>query len=136
SEWLQPLVDEAVPLTALSSPQLARLAATLLGDDPSLEGLAARIVERAGGNPYFVEEAVQALVDGGWLQGRPRALQQVRAIDEWPLPDSVQALLAARIDRLPDSLRRRLQTAAVVGLEFDAPTLDALDVAGGAEADL
>ncbi|MFC4251292.1 adenylate/guanylate cyclase domain-containing protein [Sinimarinibacterium flocculans] len=136
SEWLQPFVDEALPLTALRPAQLHRLASTLLGEDPSLEGVADIIVQRAAGNPYFVEEAVQALVDGGWLQGRPRAWTLRRPIDEWPLPDSVQALLAARIDRLPDALRARLQTAAVVGLEFDARILDALDASGDAEADL
>lgn len=135
SEWLQPLVDEAVPLTALRADQLRHLAATLLGDDASLTGLADLIVERAGGNPYFVEEAVQALVDGGWLQGRPRDWRLARAIEEWPLPDSVQALLAARIDRLPDALRQRLQTAAVIGLEFDAATIDALDAGDRAAAD-
>jgi class 3 adenylate cyclase/tetratricopeptide (TPR) repeat protein len=136
SEWLQPLVDEAVPLTALRADQLRHLAATLLGDDPSVTGLDELIVGRAGGNPYFVEEAVQALADGGWLQGRARAWSLVRAVDEWPLPDSVQALLAARIDRLPDGLRQRLQSAAVVGLEFDASTLDALDGGDRADADL
>jgi class 3 adenylate cyclase len=126
SEWLQPLVDESLPLTALRRDQLERLAQTLLGDDPSVAEAAHVVVERAAGNPYFVEEAVQALADGGWLQGRPRAWRLVRPVDEWPVPDSVQALLAARIDRLPDALRARLHAAAVIGLEFEPHLLAVL----------
>jgi class 3 adenylate cyclase/tetratricopeptide (TPR) repeat protein len=119
SEWLQPLIDESLPLTALRRDQLQRLAQTLLGDDPSVADAAGVIVERAAGNPYFVEEAVQALAEGGWLQGRPRAWTLVRPVEEWPVPDSVQALLAARVDRLPDPLRARLHAAAVIGMEFE-----------------
>jgi class 3 adenylate cyclase/tetratricopeptide (TPR) repeat protein len=135
SEWLQPLVDESLPLTALRRDQLQRLAQTLLGDDPSVIDAAGVIVERAAGNPYFVEEAVQALVDGGWLQGRPRAWKLVRPVEDWPVPDSVQALLAARIDRLPDTLRSRLHAAAVIGMEFE-PQLLAVIGNGAIDADI
>lgn len=135
SEWLQPLIDESLPLTALRREQLQRLALTLLGDDPSVAGAAEVIVERAAGNPYFVEEAVQALADGGWLQGRPRAWRLIRPVEEWPVPDSVQALLAARIDRLPDGLRTCLHAAAVVGMEFEPHLLGVIG-AGAIEADI
>jgi class 3 adenylate cyclase len=125
-EWLQPLVHESIPLTALSSAHLLQLAQTLLGEDPSVAGVAEIVAQRAGGNPYFVEEAVLALADGGWLQGQPRAWRLVRAVAEWPVPDSVQALLAARIDRLPDAARSLLQVAAVIGQQFDQDLLQTL----------
>lgn len=137
SEWLQPLVDESVAVAALEDAQLEHLARTLLGDDPSVCEAAKVVAARAGGNPYFVEEAVLSLAEGGWLEGRPRNWRLVRPVEEWPVPDSVQALLAARIDRLPESLRRRLQTAAVIGMDFDAELLTTLDpVAADAEEDV
>ncbi|MFP5306172.1 MAG: adenylate/guanylate cyclase domain-containing protein, partial [Gammaproteobacteria bacterium] len=132
SEWLEPLLDEAIALSALDAGQLRQLAQTLLGEDPSVQGLAQMVAARAGGNPYFVEEAVLSLVDGGWLQGRPRDWRLLRPVDDWPLPDSVQALLGARIDRLPEGLRSRLQTAAVIGLEFEPALLASL---AGADVD-
>ncbi|MFA5939452.1 MAG: adenylate/guanylate cyclase domain-containing protein [Sinimarinibacterium sp.] len=136
SEWLQPLVDESIALSALDGAQLQQLAGTLLGGDPSVAEVAVTLARRAGGNPFFVEEAVLALADGGWLQGRPRAWRLARSIEEWPVPDSVQALLAARIDRLPDVLRGRLQTAAVIGQQFDAELLATLDSADDVEEDV
>lgn len=136
SEWLQPLVDESIALSALGDAQLRQLACTLLGSDPSVAEVATTLARRAGGNPFFVEEAVLALADGGWLQGRPRAWRLARSIDEWPVPDTVQALLAARIDRLPDVLRGRLQTAAVIGQEFDKELLATLDGVDDVEDDI
>lgn len=126
SDWLQPQVDESIMVSALQADQLERLAGNLLGGHASVQPLTAIVAERANGNPFFVEEAVQALAEGGWLQGQPRDWRLVRAIQEWPLPDSVQALLAARVDRLPDRLRARLQSAAVIGQAFDVELLCAL----------
>ncbi|MEQ1440304.1 adenylate/guanylate cyclase domain-containing protein [Fontimonas sp. SYSU GA230001] len=136
SEGLQPLIDESIALSALDDAQLQHLAGTLLGGDPSVAEVARTVARRAGGNPYFVEEAVLALADGGWLQGRPRAWRLTRPVEEWPLPDSVQALLAARIDRLPDTLRGRLHTASVIGQVFDAELLARLDGVADVEEDI
>ncbi|NKF23713.1 adenylate/guanylate cyclase domain-containing protein [Solimonas marina] len=118
-------VDETLRLRALDDADLRALASTLLGPHPSLQAIVDTLVTRAAGHPYFVEEAVLALADGGWLQGTPRAWTLGRALDAWPLPDSVQALLAARIDRLAPALRALLQTAAVIGQQFDAALLAA-----------
>ncbi|MGH8540653.1 MAG: adenylate/guanylate cyclase domain-containing protein [Stenotrophobium sp.] len=119
SEWLIPLLDEQVAVSALSAQQLEQLAAELLGGDASLAGVARRIRERASGNPFFVEEAVQALADEGHLSGDAGAYVLARPIDEWPIPDTVHALLAARMDRLPEAHKSLLQTAAVIGQEFE-----------------
>ncbi len=127
SDWLLPLIDESVTLSALGRPDSESLARTLLGNDPSVDALAGIIATRAAGNPYFVEEAVLALTEGGWLEGRPRAWRLLRPVDDWPMPDSVQTLLAARIDRLAEVPRRVLQTAAILGLEFERELLAELE---------
>jgi adenylate cyclase len=119
SEWLAPHLDEQVAVSALSAVQLEELAHGLLGGHPSLEGIAQGIRQRASGNPFFVEEAVQALEESGHLEGERGAYVLARPIAEWPIPDTVHALIAARIDRLHDDTKRLLHTAAVIGQEFN-----------------
>lgn len=123
NEWLIPHLDEQIAVSALGPEQLERLASDWLGTHPSLKGVAQRIRERASGNPFFVEEAVQALADSGHLRGTRGDYQLARAISDWPVPDTVHALLAARMDRLPDAAKTLLQTAAVIGQHFDAGLL-------------
>ncbi len=125
--WLQAHAHERVALAVLNDAQIETLASELLGVDPSLTDLAQRLGARAAGNPFFVEEAVQALKESGHLQGTNGAYRLMRAIDdEWPIPDTVQALVAARIDRLDEAGKNLLQTAAVIGQDFDARTLSRL----------
>src|SRR5262249_10203620 len=94
-----------------------------LGTDPSLTKLPDRIRERTGGNPFFIEETVQALAEGGSLVGAKGSYRLVRPAAELTLPGTVQAVLAARIDRLPERETPLLQTAAVIGKEFSEPVL-------------
>ncbi|MDO9452357.1 MAG: adenylate/guanylate cyclase domain-containing protein [Stagnimonas sp.] len=124
--WLAPVLDARIAVTALDAPQLSQLARTRLGGDASVASLAAEIGARAGGNPFFVEEAVQALADAGHLQGTPGHYQLASAIDQWPIPDTVHALLAARIDRLPADDKALLQSAAVMGEAFTPALLATL----------
>lgn len=126
AETLQEMSADTLLLHPLADRDLEDLARTLLGADASLTDVVGTLVQRAGGHPYFVEEAVLALADGGWLSGSARAWRLARPIDEWPLPDSVQALLAARIDRLDESQRALLQAAAVIGQRFDTELLAAV----------
>jgi class 3 adenylate cyclase len=126
NEWLIPHLDEQIAVSALGAEQLENLARDWLGPHASLNGVARRIRERAGGNPFFVEEAVLALEDAGFLRGERGAYQLARPIDDWPVPDTVHALLAARVDRLEGVHKDLLQTAAVIGTEFSAGGLAAL----------
>jgi class 3 adenylate cyclase/tetratricopeptide (TPR) repeat protein len=103
------------PLAATSSRELLDY---LLGDDPSVADVCERIEQRAGGNPFFIEELVRGLVDLGRLAGDRGAYRLVRRVDEQALPATVQAVIAARIDRLPEREKRLLQTAAVIGRQF------------------
>jgi len=99
----------------------------LLGNDPSTRGLAEAIHARTGGNPFFTEEVVQTLIESGHLQGTRGAFRLVTPIEHLAVPASVQAVLAARIDRLPERDKQVLQTAAVIGKEFAEPILLAAD---------
>ncbi|HEY0913722.1 MAG TPA: adenylate/guanylate cyclase domain-containing protein [Solimonas sp.] len=126
SESLLPWLDEQLRVTALDDAQIERLARSLLGDDPSVEKLPRTLRERAGGNPFFVEEAVLSLAESGELEGERGDYRLAREIRQWTVPDTVHALLAARIDRLPDEAKTLLQSAAVIGQEFRAPLLATL----------
>jgi hypothetical protein len=73
---------------------------------------------RTNGNPFFIEEVVQSLVEGGHLAGRRGAYRLARPIEMLQVPASVQAVLSSRIDRLPEREKPVLQTAAVIGKTF------------------
>ena len=98
----------------------------LLGDDPSLAPLTQLLITRTEGNPFFLEESVRTLVEAGVLVGTPGAYRLAQAIPTVQVPATVQAVLAARIDRLPPEEKRLLQTAAVIGTEVPLPLLQAI----------
>jgi tetratricopeptide (TPR) repeat protein len=98
----------------------------LLGDDSSLLPLKSLLIARTEGNPFFLEEGVRTLVETGVLGGEPGAYRLARPLDGLQVPATVQAVLAARIDRLPLEEKRLLQTAAVVGIEVPLPLLQAI----------
>src|SRR3989441_9180141 len=89
--------------------------AVLLGADPSLEPLTQLLIARTEGNPFFLEESVRTLVETGVLVGTPGIYRLSQAVPSIQVPATVQAVLAARIDRLPPDEKRLLQTAAVIG---------------------
>jgi len=98
----------------------------LLGNDPSLAPLKHLLIARTEGNPFFLEESVRTLVETGVLVGDPDAYRLVQALPTVQVPATVQAVLAARIDRLPPEDKRLLQTAAVIGTEVPLPLLQAI----------
>src|SRR5262249_62303246 len=73
---------------------------------------------RTNGNPFFIEEVVQSLVEGGHLAGRRGAYRLATPIEMLQGPASGQAVLSSRIDRLPEREKQVLQTAAVIGKTF------------------
>jgi len=98
----------------------------LLGDDPSLAPLKQLLIERTEGNPFFLEESGRTLVETGTLVGEPGTYRLAQALPSIQVPATVQAVLAARIDRLPPEDKRLLQTAAVIGTEVPWPLLQAI----------
>ena len=105
---------------------VGRIGDDLLGHDASLAGLATMIHERTGGNPFFTEEVVQSLIESGALQGTRGNYRLVTPIARLQVPPTVQALLAARIDRLGEREKHVLQVAAVIGKDFSEPLLAAV----------
>ncbi len=95
----------------------------LLGADPSLAALKALLIERTDGNPLFLEESVRALVETQALIGERGARRLARPLETVQVPASVQAVLAARIDRLTPAAKHLLQTAAVIGKDVPFPVL-------------
>ena len=120
-----------VRLEALPQESLAQLLDTLVGNDPALEPLRQLLIARTGGNPFFLEESVRALRETKGLVGDPGAHRLARPIEELHVPASVQAVLAARIDRLSPDDKRLLQTAAVVGHEVPHALLETIADAHG-----
>ena len=98
----------------------------LLGDDASVEPLTPLLIARTEGNPFFLEESVRTLVETGSAGGRTRDLSPGPRPPTVQVPATVQAVLAARIDRLPPEEKRLLQTAAVIGTEVPLPLLQAI----------
>ncbi len=115
---LDPLAAESADemLTALLTADLP-LPDQGEGPDVGIEELKRFIIERTQGNPFFIEEIIQALFDEGVLV-RNGAIKVTRALAQVHLPPTVQGMLAARIDRLPPPEKELLLTLAVLGREF------------------
>jgi len=105
----------------------------LLGSDSSLIPLKPLLIERTEGNPLYLEECVRTLVETGALAGARGAHQLVRGLDSVRVPATVQAILAARIDRLDGAHKRLLQAAAVVGMDVPYAVLRAIAETGDDE---
>jgi predicted ATPase len=121
--WMQKSYYQQLPLLPLGPEAIQELLQDLLGTDPSVATLGSRIRDRTGGTPFFIEEVVQALAETGSLEGAKGVYRLVRPAAELALPATVQAVLAARIDRLGEREKQVLQTAAVIGREFTEPIL-------------
>jgi tetratricopeptide (TPR) repeat protein len=113
-------------LDPLPPASAAAVLQALLGDDPSLVPLKQLLIARTEGNPFFLEESVRTLVETGVLVSAPGADRLAQALPTIQVPATVQAVLAARIDRLPPEDKRLLQTAAVIGTEVPLVLLQAI----------
>jgi class 3 adenylate cyclase len=118
---------QTIALAPLSDPESAALATELLGSDPSVDAMRQTIAERAAGNPFFAGEMVRELAERGVLRGQPGAYLSTAEVGELGVPATLQATIAARIDRLDLNAKRTLSAAAVVGSRF---SLDLLTVLG------
>lgn len=114
-QWARKTYYGQLHVGALPSQRADELLATLLGDDVALHPLRQRLIRTTEGNPLFLEESVRSLVDAGSLIGERGAYRQARPIDAIRVPETVQTVLGARIDRLDSETKRLLQTAAVIG---------------------
>jgi adenylate cyclase len=115
--WAGPPGYREITLHPLGLEDTRELLRDLAGEDSSLDGLAEHLHERTAGNPFFVEEIVRALVEEGALEGERGGYRLVRPLEQEAVPAGVQAVLAARIDRLGPEAKRLLQAASVAGKE-------------------
>jgi len=116
-DWAGRSYYRLLRIDGLSRETADELTEALLGPDPSLAPLKRLLVARTEGNPFFIEEIVRTLREMNALEGPRGAHRLAGAVGELRVPATVQAVLAARIDRLPDELKRLLQHAAVIGLD-------------------
>ncbi|WP_223543133.1 adenylate/guanylate cyclase domain-containing protein [Pseudomonas sp. GL-B-12] len=105
-------------LEPLGPAEAQGLLVALLGDDPTLVPLKQLILEKTEGNPFFMEEVVQTLVEEKSLLGEPGRYRIEQTPAALHIPTTVQGVLAGRIDRLPVAQKELLQTLAVIGKEF------------------
>ncbi len=124
--WHRKTYYQQLRLDPLPPASADALLAALLGDADELQPLKRALVARTEGNPFFVEESVRALVEAGVLAGERGAYRLARPFESAQVPATVQAVLAARIDRLPPEDKRLLQSAAVIGKDVPHPLLQAI----------
>jgi len=115
-----------IRLDPLGAGSTEELLATLLGADPDLQPVKRRLVEWAEGNPLFLEEIVRNLWETGVLVGERGAYRLSGTIEAIRVAPTVQTILAARIDRLPETEKRVLHSASVVGTHVPLTILQAI----------
>jgi class 3 adenylate cyclase len=113
-QWANKSYYSQLRLDALGRESASEILTALLGESAELDALKHIIIERTQGNPFFIEEMVQALFDEGALV-RNGTVKMRRPLEQLRMPPTVQGILAARIDRLPTAEKDLLQTLAVVG---------------------
>jgi adenylate cyclase len=123
---LEAIFDTRVALRPLTDETTMELITGLVGQHPSVAGLAQRVADRAAGNPFFAEEIVRDLAGRDVLTGSRGDYKLNGDLDEIAVPATVQSVLAARIDRLPPSAKSILNAAAVIGTRFDLDSVRAL----------
>src|SRR5207249_866826 len=110
-------------LDPLSPESAHALLDVLVGRDVATAAVKAVLIERTGGNPFFLEESVRAAIETGVLVGDRGDYRLARSADKIRVPATVQAVLAARIDRLPSEDKALLETAAVIGRDVSLALL-------------
>jgi class 3 adenylate cyclase len=119
---------QTVALAPLSDAETMALVGELLGRDPSAAAIGEIIAGRAAGNPFFAQEITRELAERGVLEGQRGSYVCVSDAAEVRVPATLQATIAARIDRLPPAAKRTLAAAAVIGSRFGSDLLASLGI--------
>ncbi|MBV8350528.1 MAG: AAA family ATPase, partial [Mycolicibacterium sp.] len=120
--------EQTIALAALSDAETSTLVAELLGPDPSVGEIGEIIAGRAAGNPFFAEEIIRELAERGVLVGQRGSYACRTDLAEVRVPATLQATIAARIDRLSPAAKRTLCAAAVSGSRFSLDLLASLGI--------
>jgi class 3 adenylate cyclase/tetratricopeptide (TPR) repeat protein len=124
--WHRKSYYQQLRLDPLPAESADELLAALLGQGVELAALKRLLIERTQGNPFFIEESVRALVESRALVGKRGSYRLVRPLESTQVPATVQAVLAARIDRLDPADKRLLQSASVIGKDIPYRLLRAI----------
>ena len=116
-QWNSKTYYTQLRLDPLGKESADEMLSALLGDGTEVRPLKRLIIEKTEGNPFFMEETVQVLLDEGALV-RNGTIKLTKPLSELKIPPTVQAILAARVDRLAPDHKDLLQTLAVIGTEF------------------
>jgi predicted ATPase len=117
-QWNSKTYYTQLRLDPLGQASADEMLSALLSDGKDLIPLKRLIIERTEGNPFFMEETVQVLLDEGALVPDGAAVRLTQPLNTLKIPPTVQGILAARIDRLPTNPKDLLQALAVIGREF------------------
>jgi predicted ATPase/class 3 adenylate cyclase/ribosomal protein L40E len=117
-QWGSKTYYTQLRLDPLGKESADEMLSALLGDAPELMALKKLIIERTEGNPFFMEETYQVLLDEGAVVRNGSTIKLTKPIDELKIPPTVQGILAARIDRLAPEAKDLLQTLSVIGRQF------------------
>jgi predicted ATPase len=131
-EWGYKTYYTQLRLDPLGKESADEMLSGLLDDGAELGALKRLIIERTEGNPFFMEETVQVFLDDGALL-RNGMVRVTKPLTELKIPPTVQAILAARIDRLGPDHKDLLQTLAVIGTEFKLGLVSKVTAKPGAE---
>jgi adenylate cyclase len=133
--WMRSSHYQQIELAELNPTDTDRLVDELVGRRPELSEIRQRIVERSGGNPFFAEELIRSLVEHVVLVGEQGDYRRGLVGSSDVLPPTVQAVIGARIDRLAQPERDLLQTAAIIGKEFQLAVLQSVAASRPAEVE-
>jgi adenylate cyclase len=122
-DWADSSSYAEMRLKPLTEEDTRELLGDIAGSDPSLDGLENLIHDRTQGNPFFIEEIMRDLAECGYLEGERGSYRLAKPVEDAGVPATVQAILAARIDRLSPDAKRLLQVASVVGKELGEQAL-------------
>ncbi len=117
-------------LRELTQQQSRQLLASLVAADSLPTALEDSILSRAQGNPFFIEEMIRSMIDGGVLYREDDHWRARADFDSTSIPDSVQAVILSRVDQLGDDAKRVMQTASVIGRLFRRRVLEAASEPG------
>lgn len=115
-----------IDLEPLNASTSGELLGNLLHIEDLPEGIRAQILARSEGNPFYLEEVLRSLIDGGQVVHEDGHWRATRAILDVTIPDTLAGVLSSRIDRLPDTTKRVAQTAAVIGRVFQHRVLESV----------
>ncbi len=135
--WADRSYYSQIALTPLSEGESERVVESVLGVQSLPPEIKALVCQKAEGNPFYLEEVTRSFLDTGILTRSNGGYLLARPVTPQDVPDTVQGVIMARIDRLAETRKRTIQTAAVIGREFGAHLLGRIaDIQGRLEESL